>query len=331
MALWREKASHQSLLFLYTMSNPAWGNNNQQKIYKEAKRDVSLLWLRILGLLVRIIGPKKTKTLITLCLILLAVSSFLKFFGINPFISARIIDSKEESKIDFISPNTFQEIAQKEVPLERERVLAIEKNPCSGKVVETAVELDDIWGDEKLIHPDPSDQTVVSAPKNDKFQGAKRYPFDCIAPWIATASATPRNLDSIGLFVEYEEIFKILVGDGDRKTWKLEKNENGRRESWEIVTRESLINGPISVNKQFSIVVRAIPIKEGLTLSIKFDYVPAGKNKYVSEIHEVSVLNPLAIDLDSNPSHAFRIGINDWRFKGEGSEVKLGTFSVKSL
>lgn len=58
--------------------------------------------------------------------------------------------------------------------------------------------------------------------------------------------------------------------------------------------------------------------------------MPELENAYILETHNVW-FKPQAVNLSIDGSHGFRIGINDFRFKGSGSQIKLGTFSVKTL
>lgn len=217
--------------------------------------------------------------------------------------------------------------------LEQEKIKTILEAPCYGIPISITEEIFmDVPGKEKWIPSDENDLTVISAPENVQFQGTKRYPFECQLPWIATISATPRKPESIGLFLEFEETIKIIIGDGDRITWKVEKNDNGRREEWTRVKKEKLTNGKISVDKQFTVVIKTSRNgKYTVDLELSINYIPEGKTDYIWEAHVINNVRPKALNLDVNASHKFRIGINDWRFKGKGSELKLGTFSVKTL
>jgi len=235
--------------------------------------------------------------------------------------------------LDFIKKEKPLPVEQKtqESSLERERVLSISESPCGGMSVDIIQEFSDVSGKEKLVQTDEDDPNVVAAPSDGNYQGVKRYPFECSLPWIATFSAIPRKDSSIGIFLEFEEVFKVLIGDGDRINWKVEKNDQGRKGVWTEVIREKLTKGKISIDRQMTIVIEARFIERAVKLLFKINYVPEGGEYYVWEEHEDIQLQPKAINLETNPSQKFRIGINDWRFKGQGSEVKLGTFSIKEL
>jgi hypothetical protein len=151
-------------------------------------------------------------------------------------------------------------------------------------------------------------------------------------PWVATVSATPRKSESIGLFVEYEGVVKIIVGDGDRATWKVERNDNGRKEEWTRVGKQKWANGKISIDKEFTVSIKALRNRKyDISLELSLNYIPEGNKEYIWESYKIDNIHPEALNLDVNTSHKFRIGINDWRFKGKGSELKLGNFSVKTL
>ena len=291
----------------------------EKDAFSQAKQVVNKLPRVVFGSIEKRLGKKIAIGLAIVCLILFAFFRS-PFFGmISDFFG------KEKSK-----PSSTEAETQKS-PLERERVLSISESPCEGMSVDITQEFGDVSGKEKLVKTDEDDPTVVSAPREGNYQGVKRYPFECSLPWIATFSGIPRKESSIGIFLEFEEVFKILIGDGDRINWKVEKNDQGRKGVWTEVIREKLTNGKISVDRQMTIVIEAGLVGRAVKLLFKINYVPEGEENYIWEKHEDIRFQPKAINLETNPSQKFRIGINDWRFKGQGSEVKLGTFSVKEL
>jgi len=67
-----------------------------------------------------------------------------------------------------------------------------------------------------------------------------------------------------------------------------------------------------------------------LYIDIKFRYVPEGTNDYIWEERKINV-EAKATDLVGVPARPFRIGLNDSRYKGTGSEIQFGIFSIKEL
>ena len=65
-------------------------------------------------------------------------------------------------------------------------------------------------------------------------------------------------------------------------------------------------------------------------IDIKFRYVPEGTNDYIWEERKINV-EAKATDLVGVPARPFRIGLNDSRYKGTGSEIQFGIFSIKEL
>ena len=315
-----------------------------QSILKRLKRN-SVNWL--ISKLALIIGKGNAKQIViivgAIILIVGSIVTAITFAGnianikltINSLLHPPITQSRQlsETASNFQPPVTpVLGHNAPESTLERERVKKISETPCNDIPVSIVEDFVDVQGKEKWVLPDEKDLTVISAPDNGQFQGTKRYPFECELSWIATISATPRKPGSIGLFVEYEDVIKVIIGDGDRTTWKVEKNDNGRREEWKQVNKQKLDNGKISTDKQFTVIIKALRNgKHAIDLELSLNYVPEDKTGYVWEFHKINNVSPKALNLDVNPFHKFRVGVNDWRFKGKGSELKLGNFSVKTL
>lgn len=268
---------------------------------------------------------------------LIIVGSFLFIFPgkTGQFISG-IKDIKsiwETSPFSSTSPQFSPKPMVSQTPLDEERIKGIVAHPCDGLLVEIISEFKEVEGSEKLIYTDDNDHTVVAAPDSGTFQGVKRYQFDCSLPWIATFSAIPRKEESIGIFLEFEEVFRIIIGDGDRISWKIEKNDSGRKEKWTEVTRRKLSYGKITPNKQITVTLEASYKAGFIYLIFKINYLPEGELNYGWLEYKDILFQPLAINLENsfNQSQKFRIGINDSRFKGRGSEIKFGKFSVKTI
>lgn len=213
-------------------------------------------------------------------------------------------------------------------PLQNVRGLTSYTNPCQGESFEVIQQLDDVWGKEKPFSADVNDPSVISASESANSQVAKKYPYPCKPPWEVKLSFVPLKEQSIGVFIEYEDVFKVLLGDGDRQTWKIEKNDLGRKGPWAEFLKEKLVNGKISMNKEVTIIISSKQKRNSLDLDIKFRYVPEGKNDYIREERLVNI-EAKATDLVGVPARPFRVGLNDSRFRGTGSEIQFGTFSIK--
>lgn len=220
--------------------------------------------------------------------------------------------------------------AVQQTPLDDARILGISEKPCSGLSINIMQEMSAVPG-EKPYQADSLDLSVVSASDSAKYQVAKRYPFSCKPPWVATFTFIPLKTQSIGVFFEYEDIFKFLIGNGDRITWVLQKNDQGSRKiDWTEFAKQKLDKGNIATNKEVTIVINLLKIEGNfVVLHIKIRYFPENSNSY-EWVEFDERFNPSSIDLSADPTRSFRIGINESWFKGTGSEIKFNTFNVKS-
>lgn len=225
-------------------------------------------------------------------------------------------------------PNQKDEL--KKTPLQDVKGLNSFDRACRGDPLEVIQQLDDVSGKEKPFSADNNDPSIVSASESANSQVTKRYSFACKVPWELKLSFVPLKTQSVGVFVEYEDVFKILLGDGDRQTWKLEKNDLGRKSPWTEVLKEKLINGKISVNREVTLIILSKQKGNNLELNIKIRYMPEGKNDYIWEERIVN-FEAKATDLVGIPTRPFRIGINDSRYKGSGSEIQFGIFSIREF
>ncbi|MBI2039571.1 hypothetical protein HYT18_00685 [Candidatus Microgenomates bacterium] len=267
------------------------------------------------------------------CLIIFFIKAGDLIDGVNSVKSLVSMGISNQTPLPINEPEISPSSMASQTPLDEERVKGIVARPCEGIPVEIILEFNDVEGKEKFVYPDPHDLSVVAAPESDTFQAAKRYQFDCSLPWIATFSAIPRKNQSIGIFLEFEEVFRILIGDGDRLTWKVEKNDSGRKEKWAEVTRRKLGDANVTLDKQITVTLEATYKAGFIYLVFKMNYLPEGEVNYRWVEYKDILFKPLAINLEDsfNQAQKFRIGINDYRFKGKGSEVKFGKFSVKTM
>lgn len=277
----------------------------------------------------RVFGQRaKTKVYIIIGLVasFLLGASFLVALGANwKTLTAESPKTTVPPEVDSSPPPELPK-----TPLQNLRGLNSYDKPCKGEPFEVIQQLDDVWGKEKPYPADINDPSVISASESANSQVAKRYPYACKLPWEVKLSFVPLKEQSIGVFIEYEDVFKILLGDGDRQTWKIEKNDSGRKAPWTEILKEKLMRGKISVNKEVTVMLTAKQKGNGVALNFKLRYVPEGTNDYIWEERTINI-EAKATDLVGIPSRPFRIGLNDSRYKGGGSEIQFGIFSIKEL
>ncbi|MCL5784592.1 MAG: hypothetical protein M1142_04550 [Patescibacteria group bacterium] len=292
----------------------------------------TLLQRRIVEFLRRYLGLKKAVTAILLVFILwLVVIGISEIFNIATGYKALFLSKSSAEQEEYLPKSSpLSTPIEKRTPMSDVRGLKSVDRPCQGESFDVIQQLDDVWGKERPFPADPDDPDVISASGSANFQVAKKYSFPCKAPFTAKLSFIPLKERSIGVFVEFEDVFKVLVGDGDRLTWKIEENSGNRKQPWLIRLREKMKNGPISLNKEATLILDAKPSLNGLDLKITFSYIPEGKSDRVFE-YETSAVKASVTDLINSPARTFRIGLNDFRYKGSGSEIRFGAFSVKGL
>ncbi len=276
----------------------------------------------------RYLGKKLTGLLIIVSIIALPIGGL--YLYRDTLLTNKL---SREALIRSLSPTPILPPLSPEIktPLRDGNVLGVGASPCLGKEFDIIQDLDDVHGGEIPIHPDLSDPSIISASDAANFQVTKKYPFECKPPWTAQFSFTPLGEKSIGVFFEYENVFKVLIGDGDFVTWTLHKNDSGTRGKWTEVSKEKFKNGKLSLKKEVTVYITISKIEGSLLYGeLKVSYVPLGKSNYEWESHNF-ILQPLAVDIASNPSREFRIGLNDYRYKGLGSTIKMGFFSVREI
>lgn len=165
-----------------------------------------------------------------------------------------------------------------------------------------------------------------SARGTEFLQASSETQWGCSLPFTAQLVVIPVKGSSFGLFVEYKDMFKILVGDGDRKTIKIEARKyilNGSK--WVGITknRPSLKN-PIEDGEEVIITIKSKVEGERLLLHLDVYH-----SKFQSTESFDFELFPNGVNFQIEQPRVFRIGINDSRYRGEGSIIDLKTFSIK--
>lgn len=297
----------RELVFLY-MNN----GFSSKKAFTEA-RDVVLYG--VLDLMGKKF-PRGTKILIFL------IVGFSFGLGAGKFITKKLdtrnVLSSQDSKIDIHREN----LGDLEDPIEKR----LNDNRVSLRCAGALFNIMDFRPSNKLevmTSEDPENGSVVSVRGTNNFQGGVTTPFECKLPFVATISATLVSGSSIGLMMEFEDVFMIIVGDGDHKFVKLLENDFGLNDNWRKVFREHL-DQPIKVNSE--VVVTVMAKRAGNRVKIRILVYKSGEVDPVS--FEGSFI-PSAVSLGTDLARRFKIGINDSFYRGEGSVLKMGVFSVR--
>jgi hypothetical protein len=218
-------------------------------------------------------------------------------------------------------PPTLGESA--EGPIEKRSNDDRYKNRCAGAKFDIlSDDLNEVGG-ERFLFPDKYDDHIAS-PAGRLFQGSKKTNWECGFPFEATISAVPKKESSIGLFLEFGGIFKVILGDGDRRSIKVEKNDRGDRGPWTQVYR-TYLPAEIELNKEIVLTVKA-KMEEGKIL-LKVEIIHSGRKDPVILI--IPPFRPQGVSLEAHTKGDFRVGINDYRYQGFGSLVRLDTLSIK--
>lgn len=208
-----------------------------------------------------------------------------------------------------------------ENPIEKRVFDQKEKYKCAGARFDIISDLSSVGG-ENFIFPDASDNHVAS-PAGNLFQGSQKTSWECNLPLIATISATPEKVKSIGLFTEFENVFRVVVGDGDRRSIKIEKNDSGDRGAWTVVYRKYIEE--LQINREITLTIKAKTEDSKIHLWVGLSQ-PGLKEPII--LDEIPYFSPQGISVDEHTSEKVRIGINDSFYKNQGTWVRLGTLSI---
>ena len=132
-------------------------------------------------------------------------------------------------------------VVEEEGPVERRVYDEKREKRCNGAVFDIVKDLEVASDVERLRVVNLDDPEVVTVEGTKNFQGAYQSSFECNLPFVATISATPQGgTKSLGLFFEFRDIFKVLIGDGDMRAVKIQGNNKGERSEWGIISRQYL-------------------------------------------------------------------------------------------
>ncbi len=169
-----------------------------------------------------------------------------------------------------------------------------------------------------------------STKSTKNYQAAKETKWPCSLPFSATVVSIPISGPSFGLYVEYLDMFKVLIGDGDRKTIRVEENKwNSRKDSWPQIRdlennkRPTLVN-PIEDGEEVTLTIKAKAINGKILLHIDVFH-----SKFQSHEPFDFEIVPNGVNFQTDQPRPFRVGINDSRYKGYGSILDLKTLSIK--
>lgn len=210
----------------------------------------------------------------------------------------------------------------KEVEGPLERRIYDEKNlgRCSGAAFNIIDELSEVGG-ERFVHPIPEDNNVVQVDINDLFQGSLKTLWGCNLPFSVRVKTIPISGQSLGLFIEIENLFKLILGDGDKISLKLERNDSGYRGAWKEISKEKLFS---KIEDKKPLILVMSTSFSGEWISVTVEVYHSGKE--LPETFNWEFVPP-TLDLLGR-AYPIRVGLNDYRFKGEGSVVRLETLTI---
>lgn len=227
-------------------------------------------------------------------------------------------NSVNSSPLPVLSDETESDIEQE---LNKERV----KEKCKGAQFNILKELD-IIGNERFF----KEENGISARETEYYQASVKTLWGCKMPFFAQVVAIPVSGPSFGLFFEYEDVFKVIVGDGDRITLKVEQNKLDERTTAWITVRDEegrerqKLGNPIEDGEEVTLVVKTREKEGRVLLRVEI---------YHSRFQSVEIFNysflPNAVNNKTGQKRALRIGINDFHYKGEGSIIDLKTLSIE--
>lgn len=264
--------------------------------------------------------PRLVSALVVLHLFLgLGLVSFVATFAI-------LIYQEGKRKEPTTLPAHTEDLPQQnsiENPLERriydEKYSAL----CEGAEFDIVDELTEVGG-ERFIFPLKEDDHVASVSGELLYQGSYKTLWECSPPYIVKVEAVSISGPSVGLFLESENVYKITVGDGDRINLKIQRNDLGYRGEWETLLRDKLTE-PIAEKEKVKLEIEEVLVGEWVELSIRVSH--SGKDA-PDEFSARFIPHP---GIEGDSSRGFRVGINDSRYKGEGSLVRLETLSITEI
>lgn len=264
--------------------------------------------------------PKLGKYVIYLIAFFVTYSFVLKPIG---DLIIKTIDTSLNSKNEDKIPTPFPTVVlgrSEEGSLEKRIYDEKNQGRCDGAVLSIVDDLVEVGG-ERFNHPVSEDYYVVEVQKNKLYQGSYKTLWECNLPYSLKTIMIPISSESLGFFIEVENLYRLIIGDGDMRYIKLERNDSGHRGSWGKVFREKLLSEIES--KKTVTVILGTEISDGwVNVDIEIYHSARATADVYSARFMPLTLNPL------EKNYAVRVGVNDFRYKGEGSLVRLETLSI---
>jgi hypothetical protein len=272
-------------------------------------------------------GKNYPKFLIWLIIILVIVAFIIAFF--NDIRDIIIKPSKTEITEIVSTPKNVPEA----------KVQSAMETPCTAK---NNFE-ESIWEKKDSFRilgrlGDTGEPEFYGAKTEEPFQSQMIYPFDCILPLTATVSAISKSKKSIGLQFEYDGVFQVIVGDGDKRAIRYKVDTSGTRKfGWEYVKNGDKIlthwlpdNDNIKTDSQIDFSVSIRPEGDQIILKCSINYFSEKEKKYKPFDFDPVSFKVESFNPNSSIGRKIRVGINDEKFMGNQAAIKFLQFSLSS-
>lgn len=254
--------------------------------------------------------------------------SFLLALGIGGFFLDRYLSKNEQPK--FIGRTSPQNIPEA-------KVQSTMQTPC---ITQNNFE-DSIWEKKNSLrilsrYGDTGEPEFYGAKTEEPFQSQMIYPFNCPLPFSATVSFVSRGNSSIGFQFEYEGVFQVILGDGDRRAIRYKADTQGTRlYGWEYIKKEGKkithwIPEDVKPGTEIEVSISAKQNRDQIEMRSSVKYYSEKDKKYVDPINfDPVVFKVESFDPSSGVGRQIRVGINDVEFKGTQAAIKFLHFSLK--
>ncbi len=186
---------------------------------------------------------------------------------------------------------------------------------------------------------DTGDPVSYGVQKNESYQSLMVYKVRCPLPLVATVSAEMQSQNSLGLIFEYDNIFQVIVGDGDTRSIRYKvHNQEKRQLGWEYVygndgkkiTHWLPVNQKIAPGSEIGLTVEVKVISnQEIQVEIGLSYMPM-RGFYTSVDFPPVMVQTYKYDTAQNIGRFIRVGLNDFSFEGNEAIIAPLHFSVRS-
>jgi hypothetical protein len=187
--------------------------------------------------------------------------------------------------------------------------------------------------------PDTGDPISYAAQQGSSFQSLMLYKVQCPLPLIATASAEMQSKNSLGLIFEYDNVFQVIIGDGDTRSIRYKVHSEEKRQiGWNYVYGQDgnkithwLPNGQkIVPGSEVGLTVQARIVGNGeIEIKVSLSYKPVNGD-YTGVSFPAVQLKTYKYDTVQNIGRPIRVGLNDFSFEGNEAIFVPLHFSVMS-